>query len=122
MKRSPPLSKSEMSKYCMMFIKKLIKRAEVKKPKIIPATSSTLPINVKSITYLKKWEILLITKIDKIKVMITAIKPTISCSESGKTLRIKNDAKWEYFRAIKMLINIEQKLNIVIIKPFLYPL
>ena len=64
----------------------------------------------------------ILKKIDKIKVMITAIKPTISCSESGKTLRIKNDAKWEYFRAIKMLINIEQKLNIVIIKPFLYPL
>ena len=105
-----------------MFIKKLIKRAEVKKPKITPAISSTLPIKVKSIAYLKNWEILLITKVDKIKVIIIAIKPTISFSESGRILRIKNEAKWEYFRAINMLINIEQKLNILIIKPFLYPL
>ena len=37
----------------MMFIKKLIKRAEVKEPKITPTTSSTIPINVKLITYLK---------------------------------------------------------------------
>ena len=63
-----------MSKYWMMFIKKLIKRAEVKEPKITPTTSSTLPINVKSITYLKNWEILLITKADKIKVIIIAIE------------------------------------------------
>ena len=36
-----------------MFIKKLINRAEVVKPKNIPAKSSTLPIKVKSIMYLK---------------------------------------------------------------------
>ena len=35
--------------------------------------------------------------------MITAIKPTISCSESGKTLRIKNDVKCEYLELLKCL-------------------